>query len=374
MEIKLFILNAIFLLTAVISIITTSLLYFKKKDKTFIFLYAILLISGLLSLQNFFNSSGLSANNTKLLFLPINFLLALGPSIYIYTKLMISKQFKFKTVHFVLFLPVLIEFTYYTFLFLLGAQEKIQFSINYHQNIISPIEQAFGIIYTSIFLIISLVNLTKYEEWIDNNFSNKELVTLKWLRRLLIIYSSVWVIWCAISMLDYFMFDWSLNLYVYSPIYVLFSIYTLYVVLTAFNKKHSVLFKEYSFKRNENKDDIDILNEENIQLIYKLRQIMKVEKAYLDSNLKITNLAAQLNIPSHQLSQLLNSGLKNSFYEFVNYYRIEHVKKLLTDKQMGNLTIEAIAHESGFNSKSTFNQIFKKATKMTPKEFKKANQ
>ena len=100
---------------------------------------------------------------------------------------------------------------------------------------------------------------------------------------------------------------------------------------------------------------------------------MEDDKMYLEPNLKINDLAEKLEISSHKLSHLLNSGLKKSFYDFINNYRVEHVKTMFLDESNQNLTILAMAFDSGFNSKSTFNEIFKKATKMTPRDFIKSN-
>jgi len=63
--------------------------------------------------------------------------------------------------------------------------------------------------------------------------------------------------------------------------------------------------------------------------------------------------------------------MKKNFYTFINEYRVEEVKKRLVDHQYDHLTFLAIAYECGFNSKSSFNFIFKKSTGMTPSEFKK---
>ena len=372
MDLKLNILNIIFLISSVINLLMAIYIVVKQRTTPSILLGIILLVNGFLSLNIFLADSRLLFINTWLIFIPLNFLLAIGPSLYFYTKFMISKQFRFKIVHFIFYFPVLIEFVYYLILFTFTPEVKMEFLYKYHDIIISPIEQAIGIIYTLVFLIISLEQLVKYERCINNNYSNTENITLNWLKRLLVSYSVIWILWIIISFVDYFFYNWGLGNQFYYPIYIVFFIISLLVSISAFNKKHSILFIEKEFIPYKN-EEINILNDENLELIYKLRQLMGKDKIYLDPNLKIGTLAEQINIPSHKLSNLLNSGLKKSFYEFVNYYRVEHVKKMLLDKNNNNLTILAIAYESGFNSKSTFNDIFKKITKMTPKEYKKAN-
>jgi AraC-like DNA-binding protein len=103
-----------------------------------------------------------------------------------------------------------------------------------------------------------------------------------------------------------------------------------------------------------------------------LLDYMEREKPYLNQKLTIAQLAQQLDIPVHHLSQLLNEHLEQNFFEFINNYRIEEVKKLNADPASSNLTLIGIAMESGFSSKSSFNRIFKQFTGKTPSEYFKS--
>lgn len=103
----------------------------------------------------------------------------------------------------------------------------------------------------------------------------------------------------------------------------------------------------------------------------RLQQLMRDEAPYLDPELSLRDLARMMDLPPNHLSQLLNAGFEQNFAEFVNGYRLETFKSLIRDPANGHLTILALALESGFNSKTAFNTYFKKATGMTPNEFKK---
>jgi len=94
-------------------------------------------------------------------------------------------------------------------------------------------------------------------------------------------------------------------------------------------------------------------------------------KPYLDRELTIFNLSDQLQIPRHFLSEVINEHMGKNFYNLVNDYRVEEAKKRLEDPQLKHLTILAVAYDSGFNSKSSFNTIFKEKTGMTPSEYQK---
>jgi len=84
---------------------------------------------------------------------------------------------------------------------------------------------------------------------------------------------------------------------------------------------------------------------------------------------RLTELAELVNITAHQLSYLLNSDFNESFFLFINKYRVEKAKELLLREEMNNLSILGIAFESGFNSNISFNSTFKKITNQTPSEF-----
>jgi AraC-like DNA-binding protein len=104
----------------------------------------------------------------------------------------------------------------------------------------------------------------------------------------------------------------------------------------------------------------------------RLLQSMETEKLYLDSSLTISKLSERLSIPTPHLSQIINERLGQSFVDFINTYRVEEAKKRLLDPARKHISVLAIAEQVGFNSKSSFNSVFKKHVQMTPSEFRKS--
>jgi AraC-like DNA-binding protein len=103
-------------------------------------------------------------------------------------------------------------------------------------------------------------------------------------------------------------------------------------------------------------------------ILEKLKSLMQLEKPFLKSSFSLPDLASQLNVSTHQLSQVINDGLGKSFFEMTAEYRIEEAKRLLKEKM--NIKVEEIAEEVGYNSKSSFNTSFKKLTGITPSEWR----
>jgi len=97
-----------------------------------------------------------------------------------------------------------------------------------------------------------------------------------------------------------------------------------------------------------------------------LQALMQQQKLYLQPSLSLTQVAQQLQISPHQLSEFLNQETQQTFNDFVNTYRIQDAKMLLQQPQSQLLTIEAIAYEVGFNSPSTFYRYFNKFVGVTP--------
>ena len=98
---------------------------------------------------------------------------------------------------------------------------------------------------------------------------------------------------------------------------------------------------------------------------------MEAEKPYLDADISLPELANKLEIPSHHLSRVINEQLGTNFFDFINQYRIEEVKARINNPEFDKLSLLGIAFDSGFNTKSAFNRVFKKMTGLTPSEYRR---
>jgi AraC-like DNA-binding protein len=118
------------------------------------------------------------------------------------------------------------------------------------------------------------------------------------------------------------------------------------------------------------KPKIKRLGESQIQnLSIQLTALMEKKKMYLDNDLNLPTIAEKLGISIHEASFLINETAKDNFYNFINKYRVEEAKRLLTSTKMKELNILGIAFASGFNSKTTFNTTFKKNVGISPSQY-----
>lgn len=105
-----------------------------------------------------------------------------------------------------------------------------------------------------------------------------------------------------------------------------------------------------------------------------LKRLMEEQRIYRNSGLTLSELSDQLGVSPHNLSEVINKKLGRNFYDLVNGYRLEEVKRDLTDPAKAHLKILSIAFDAGFNSKATFNTFFKEQTGTTPSEFRRTRQ
>lgn len=112
-----------------------------------------------------------------------------------------------------------------------------------------------------------------------------------------------------------------------------------------------------------------LTEEECKELHKKLVAYVEKEKPYINPDLKMGDLASALDTSSHSLSYLLNQYLNQSYYDFINEYRVTQFKKMVADSQYSRYTLTALAELCGFSSRASFFRSFKKSTGVTPNEY-----
>lgn len=113
-----------------------------------------------------------------------------------------------------------------------------------------------------------------------------------------------------------------------------------------------------------------LTNRESKKYLKKLIEVMEREKPYLDPELTLPRLAKKINVGKEVLSQVINRELYLNFNAFLNRYRVEEAKKKLRDPKENRFVVLKIAFDVGFNSKSSFNAVFRKMTGMSPSQYR----
>ena len=132
------------------------------------------------------------------------------------------------------------------------------------------------------------------------------------------------------------------------------------------NGNSSKNYKRY-LKEEEKKNAAS--REENERDLKRIVDFIEIEKPYLNSNMSLQHIADATDLTKHRVSELMNSSLGMSFYDIINEYRVKEVIRLINQGKHEHHKLLHLAELAGFNSKATFNRIFKKTTGKTPSQY-----
>lgn len=309
-----------------------------------------------------------------LLWIPYSYLTAIGPLILFYTKALTDVDFSISKINVKHFIPVVVEVGLQVIMIIQSILiNKLFYNtpLYFYVTPLLCIWVAGSIFY---YLRLSLGIINNHEVWVLKNFSNLKEMTLAWLRKLIVYYRLLWIVWVPFVVMFLLFFRFQLLYFV-----VVLTLYFLMLILTYLTlwigleglRRGNLIFIKPSVGKTENKNFGKLTQREIQYHIEKINKLMAVEKVYLNENLNLREFALYLKTDPNLISFILNSHLANNFYDFVNHYRIEEVKNKLNDPAHKHLTLLGIALESGFNSKTTFNRVFKQVMGITPSEFQK---
>ncbi|WP_456460485.1 helix-turn-helix domain-containing protein [Reichenbachiella sp.] len=301
------------------------------------------------------------------------FTLLFFPLMYLYIRHYLYKNIKVSKDQIIHFLPALGYLIALSPFFILSGEEKIQL-INTEMPswfvIVQTIFNLVIIIQGVFYSVFSLRTLHHFQYFRKARLSDYQLSSLSWLRTFVTINVILWIIGTTGAILGIFGVQIFINLFK-----VFYSGLTLLtIVLSIFTMQRPELFAE-------SENILDLLNKPTISKetkskrgyapddFKKLSDYLKNEKPYLKNDLKMQDLVDSTGLSYKLISELFNSEFKKSFYDVMNEYRLEEAIHLIDEKFHVQHTLPYLADKAGFNSKTTFNRVFKKYTGMTPSEF-----
>lgn len=311
-----------------------------------------------------------------------------APLLYFYVVLITQPEQKFKPWFWLLTLPFFVFLTYYlaTYYFLPIDKKTAYFRLATTKPWAMIYAGEFFLVLSGpVYSVLGLFRLKRHIKNIEDNFSYTSGINLSWLKTIFIAIVIVNVI--------------NILLNIFSDIYPFFTYQTGDNIMHSLNVFLIFFIGYYGFKQTliypPGKERPDLVKREKltgnqlsgnsedgpkyiksglqknaVDFYYSsLIKLMLSEKLFLDSKLSIKTVAEKLEISVNHLSQVINQQSGKNFFKFINEYRIEEAKKLLLDQSKKKYTILAIAYDCGFNSKSSFNTLFKQFTGKTPSEF-----
>lgn len=225
----------------------------------------------------------------------------------------------------------------------------------------------FGVSSWIVYLTLSVLLLKKHRKTVKDEFSTIDTFkSFAWLMFVIVLY----VAYC------FTVFIWGItNLFYFNTLSLLIFNYSMLLVLVYifgfYGLKQEVIFNRNSKVESLPKPQSFNLSDSSREKIkHTIFNYFEKDKPYLNPDFNMTLLSEKIKSPKHHITEVLNSSIGKNFFLFVNEYRVEEVKKKLSNPK-NPYSIEAIGYDCGFNSKSTFFSVFKNITGMTPLEYKK---
>ncbi len=139
--------------------------------------------------------------------------------------------------------------------------------------------------------------------------------------------------------------------------------------LSSSENKIIELFQNENHSKERKETNLQISLEVSNEILLALTKFMEEEKIFTNPDLNITMLSDLIETKPHILSRILNTHFNKNFRDYINEYRVKEFIKISTLSKYKNYSLVALGYEVGFNSKSTFNLVFKKITGRSPREF-----
>lgn len=226
-------------------------------------------------------------------------------------------------------------------------------------------------------LIWYLKRLHQYRQQLKNYYSNIDGISLNWLRFFVWIYIGE----NAVSSLAFIPFDLGYFEHIETPFLITNIVLVASLFYLIFKGIQQYTLANFAEAQTEKAKEVaqpvakyltSSLSKSEMEGLYEsIQTLFEAELIFQNPELKVQHLAQRLGVSNHNVSQTINQLAQQTFYEYVNSFRVAHFKELLVDPTKSQFTILALGLESGFNSKASLNRVFKQQTGITPREFQR---
>ncbi|MEW7290353.1 helix-turn-helix domain-containing protein [Aquimarina sp. 2304DJ70-9] len=330
--------------------------------------------------------------NTKINYYLVNLSLFMAPLLYFYVKSVTTSDFRLTKKGYYHFIPGVL---YFLFKMVVLVYDSTQpgfddtqngyLVVNLQWKYVEPILTILTICQMLLYLAFTFQLYYLHRRNIQHFFSNTYKLELNWIRNFLYIYSFLFiyeimqiVINLSITELSWKQKWWEQFFSALAIIYIgIKGYFTNTIKLTNLNYGNSnAIFHNYILgsevvptkkKIGTKEQSADFITKKEL-----LENFIENEKPYLNPDLNLVELSKKLGMTRGELSELINEGFGLNFNDFINQYRVDAVKQMLANGKHQQLSLLGIAYECGFNSKATFNRVFKKITQTSPTEYLKS--
>jgi AraC-like DNA-binding protein len=364
-------------------VVAVSVFFRKYQPPSKVLLAMLLLVFNGLCLKILIHTTG-QWHTYIFRYFPLAVELAIQPLVWLYILSLTHFDFKFRQRHLLHFLPFGFSIVYSLFIYIMALTEvdfatKDALVNRYYFNKVKEIEDYLTVLSAVVYWAMGFRVLLRFRIWLFNNTSNTNYPTYSWLRNIALLMGLLITLLALDIMLDYFFFI-GLKVFLHWQVFFVYLAGLIYYLgfrgyhlpdrpmpWSAEEKQASSF--EYRESTNIGQPKFDLPPEKIAAIKETIIHAFEVKRVYLDADLNIQKLSAEVQVGHAVLSAVVNQAFGKNFRTLVNDYRLAHVKKKLIDPTNAHLSINGIAFESGFNSEASFYRIFKSAEGMSPKEY-----
>lgn len=306
-----------------------------------------------------------------LFFVPFMQVLVIGPVVYFYVQSLLKPDFQFHNKDWWHFTPGIIYLLYSLVIFISDKFifEEFYFYADGRDKDLKTWYQLLGLTSMISYLFVCLRMYLRYKKSIFDVVSFAESVLYRWIQNFLIAFLTLLVLRIIFFFTNPQWEEFGSQFWYFLS----FSAVFLYISINGY--AHSLTSESFAIQRIPNpipdypsaksvskKEDIDCWKS-------KIETLMNTQSIYQNPQLTLTDVAEALGTNSKMISNVINQGFQMNFNDFINYHRIEAIKKKIGNGEHLKSTLLGLAIDCGFNSKATFNRAFKKSTSLTPKDY-----
>ncbi|MFT3933975.1 MAG: ABC transporter permease [Chitinophagaceae bacterium] len=321
----------------------------------------VMAVAGLtIALLNWFTKStqqsinrwlaGLLGISVIWMLLPVSIVLAIGPMIFMYVRKTIQPAIVFAKKDLFHFSPLL-----------LGLLIQALSLYVWNGTIALLVFLSLGI-----YLLLSCRLIMRFYKHLPFRDNDRNRYQWRWLQNDLVLLSIIGCCWAGIAVIDFLYYQEQMSSDAYYIMYLLSG--AVFIRMGA-----RALLNPQGIDNVDGKSAIKpTIPFELKQKASWLKQEVKLKQYYQDPELTLQSLASLIGWPPHELSRVINTGIKKNFADFINAYRVAEVIEEMQEPSCDHITLLGLAWGAGFNAKSSFNRVFKEMTGRTPLEYKNA--
>jgi len=309
-----------------------------------------------------------------LLFATVGLPLLFGPLLLFYAQTLAGRRKSIRTKDIWHFLPFLLHTLYYLPFFFQSGADKI-LALQELRNVDAPptfsmgffINESFKFIHLLIYLLV-VVHLFQPLRKVGEGPVLPRLSN-RWFKQLLLALG-LFVVVDLSHLLSIYLFHYD-YLFGIAKLVLLSGTFVIYYLGYSTIRQPEITTGTLEEKPKRSYQKSSLKSKQAQEYLRQLLEKMETDELFLNEDLKLTDLATEMGISTHHLSQVLNEYLQRNFADFINSYRVKKAQELLANPGYNQHTILSIAYDAGFKNKASFNAAFKKHSGQTPSQFRK---